>query len=482
MVKLNVNGVEVGNDELVFLPERGILPEVENTLTQVGGNDGSVFLRNRLRERTVPIKFVVKTMSRRDFEIAMSTILHSKEPVPLIFSDKPNEVWYGVVDGEIDLDRAYNIGKGTIKWLVPDGHSYSKKEKTATNNGTANTITFTNNGTDLTPVKITTEMKSDNGFLGLALNGRYYQVGEPKEVDGYTYDDSQNIVPGDPMPGLDKGVLNKPGFVVIPPDQGKMNQQGSLKMDGKHFIVADYGADPANKGAHGPSWTYELPADSKGEKGATNFTFRWHAGFGSQKNNPRQVGQLCATIHDEKGNALCSMLYNDLVQEKENFTVRYDINGKKYFEQNVTGLPDGYTGHAYIIKAGSSFTMCWGWMKPMTFICDELKNAKAFYVSYSFMQWKAVPVPTYFGLINWNFHKNYTDLYNDIPNFFTANDEVVLDSETNELTINDFKNWDKVDIGSKPLLATPGINELGIVVSDWAKMPNVTVEYRERWL
>lgn len=483
MVKLNINGVEVGNDELIFLPERGILPDTENTLTQVGGSNGSVFLQSRLKERIIPIKFVVKTMNRRDFEISMSAILYSKEPVPLTFDDKPDEVWYGLVDGGIDLDRAYTIGKGTINWIVPDGYAHSTKIKTATNNGTTDTITFTNNGTDSTPITVTAKMKSDNGFLGLALNGRAYQVGNPTEVDGTHYDKSETLVPGDPMPNPSTGELNKAGFEVIPPTQGKLKQGGSVKLDsGDGNLLPNGFGDTSYKGPHGPSITYALPADSFGNKGSKNFEFRWHAGFGNFLNDYGKVGQLAATIHDKDGKAMCSIAYNDLTQQKTEFVVRYDINGKQYYENNIRELPDGFTGHAYVIKSGAQFTFCWNYLKPVTFICDELKNTEAYYVSFSFMQWQDVAVPPYFGIVNWNFRKSMTDLFLDTPNYFKKGDVVVLNSERNELTINGFADWDRVDIGSRPLLANVGDNTLGIVMSEWATMPEVTVNYQERWL
>ena len=483
MVKLNVNGVEVGNDELVFLPERGILPETENTVTQVGERDGSIFLSSRLKERIIPIKFVVKTMNRRNFEISMSAILHSKEPVPLIFSDNPDEVWNGLVDGEIDLDRAFTIGKGTIKWLVPDGHSYSKTEKTVTNNGTANTILFTNNGTDLTPVTVTAKMKSDNGFLGFSLNGRPYQVGNTTEVDGTHYDKSETLIPGDPMPNPSTGELNKAGFEVIPPLQGNLKQGGSVKLDPTNGNVLPNGfGDDTYAGPHGPSITYKLPKDSFGEEGCKNFEFYFHSGFGNTANDVRKLGQLTATVHDDKGKALCSIAYSDLTQEKTEFILRYDLNGKNYFQETELSIPGGFTGHAKIIKSGSNFTFKIDGMKASTYICDELKDAKAYYVSFSFLKWKNFGVPAYFGLINWNFRKNMTDLFLDTPNFLKKGDVVVLDSARNELTINGFSDWDHVDIGSKPLLANVGDNTLGIVTSEWATMPEVTVDYRERWL
>ena len=74
------------------------------------------------------------------------------------------------------------------------------------------------------------------------------------------------------------------------------------------------------------------------------------------------------------------------------------------------------------------------------------------------------------------------DEFKNLPNYFTDGDLVNLDSKTNTLTINDYPDWDRVDIASEPLLVPPGKSTLGIVCSTFAKPPKVTVEFEERWL
>lgn len=487
MVKLNVNGVEVGNDELVFLPERGILPETENAVTQIGERDGSIFLSSRLKERIIPIKFVVKTMNRRNFEISMSAILHSKEPVPLIFSDRPDEVWNGLVDGEIDLDRAFTIGKGTIKWLVPDGHSYSKTEKTATNNGTAKTISFTNNGTDSTPVNVTAEMVGDNGFVGLTLNGRPYQVGIAQQVDGVKYDDAEVLYPGSPQADPNKvGEVNKPNFNTVPGKQWLPYKQGAISIHNwapdplNPLLFPDsYGTAPAERHPVECTATYKIPKDkTTSTEGAKNFTFR--AQFGFHSYNPFDSGQICMTVHKKNGEALAQLLLNDLYVGKEDYKIQFWANDsllKEYASSKVNGDYNNYA----IIKYGSQITFR-SQFGDRTYNIASLADEEAYYVSFSFLKWFPYETPKIYEIKNWNFWEGYVDLFHDEPNYFKKNDVLLIDSEANEVYINGQRTQDAVDIGSQPLLAVPGENTLGIVKSDWAKMPKVNIEYRERWL
>ncbi|MCT3191314.1 phage tail protein [Lacticaseibacillus rhamnosus] len=378
-----------------------------------------------------------------------------------------------------------------IKAKLEEGTTYSTwSPNPADPEYYADTITVTNSGTVPVPVKVTSKFSSDDGFLGLTLNGRYYQVGNTKEVNGITYDDSQMLVKT--RPTIDKYILNDPSFAVIPADQGVMTQTGTvtIKPDPTNQLgittPSDFG--PNNHGPHGPSLIYKLPADSNGEVGAVNCILRMHAGLGAlsldSPSDTRQVGQICMTIYDASKNAMARILYSDMSQTTSDFTVRYDLNGTKVHEEDFSNTP-GFTGHCYIRKSGSQFIFAWGGEAggtAQTYTCEELADTKVMYVSFNFLQWADLPLPHYFGLIEWNFEKDYVDLYKDLPNYFKAGDIVTLDSSTNLLTINQYTDWDRVDIGSQPLLAPPGQSTLGIVVSPWANLPAVSTELREGWL
>jgi len=483
-LKVMYNGMELSKYLYVVADgfDRSVIGDRTNTTVKVGHAVGETFLDTTKGMRRITMPFYIN----KDIPDALekiAQIVNVEEPKQLIFGDEPDWYYSAIVDGTLSFTRLEREGSGTITWLVPDMYKHAVNSTTYSNNGVnKNQILFNNNSNASTPVTITAKMKSDNGFLGLALNGRAYQVGNPTEVNGVHYDKSEILIPGDPMPDPSTGELNKAGFEVIPPTQGALKMGGIIwKNITYNMFATDFG-DDSFKGPHGPAITYELPADSFGNKGSKNFEFRWHAGFGNVPNDNQKVGQLCATVHDKNGKALCSIAYNDLTQVKTDFNIRYDINGKKYYEQDIKELPNGFNGHAYVIKSGSQFTFRWNYLKPVTFICDELKDAEAYYISFSYLKWMDVPRPAYMGVVNWNFRKNMTNLYRDVPNYFQKGDIVELDSAHNKLTINGFADWDRVDIGSKPLLADVGDNILGIVTSEWATMPEVTVSYQERWL
>lgn len=624
MTKMNFNGQWI--DNLYVDPHRGLGPGVENTTVKVGQSTGETFLHSTKTKRTIVVDYQIYGSTRRELELTLADKLYTDDVVPIIFSDKPNEVWYGKLDELPTMEKPGVSATGTFSLLVPDGLSHALTPTTASNmpykdvpvnlisgsydsswgfarnsdatiekvtmdsgevalhvigtNGTSgfyakfnfpsgiytasvevkgtgtigrlgwkgisqngmtptsdwqrvsrtgsidsgtvfvfygamdvyvrllkveegttaspwspnpadheyysDTITLTNNGTVPTPLHVTAEMRSDNGFLGLTLDDNQpYQVGNPDEIDGVTYNPSQMLVPA--MPTLDKYTVNDPKYQVIPPSQGVMKQQGSLQQTSdKHISAKDFGPTPSVKGPRGPAMIYTLPADNEGNKGAKNWTFRVHDGFGSRRNQPRDVGQLCATVLDINGKSIASLIVADLSQTGNEFLLRFDVNQKQVRLQRMTWKDwdgSGFTAHYYIRKSGNIFTFGWAReSKSYSYVCDELADTQAYYVSFSFLKWMDVPTPAYYGLINWNFRKDMVDEFKNLPNYFTDGDLVNLDSKTNTLTINGYPDWDRVDIASEPLLVPPGKSTLGIVYSTFAKPPKVTVDFEERWL
>lgn len=476
MVNIIKNGVTIGDKYLLFTPERGVLSEVTNTLTKVGNSDGSVLMDSTLNSRIIPIKFDFRALKRREFEVKLAPLIYSKEIEEWSFDDRPNEVWYGKIDGKIDLDRAFMLGTGTINLLVPDGHSHAKKTKTATNNG-GKTIEFVNEGTDATPIKVTAKMKSDNGFLGLSLNGRYYQVGKPEEVNGVQLPPSQQLV-SDGLSEFSKGVMNDPKNNPLPGYMGHLSQTGTITKNANGIEVTSYGTS-SDKSWAGPSITWKFPATTDGHVGAKNLFLWQNAWFETEETN--QAGFQVHTISDANGKRLFTVLLIDQSSTTIQSKIICFVNDKLVYEAKNNWTGTGYKGFMSMTKAGNNFVVVYG-NTQKTFVDTTLTDSEAVYYTVGYGSWYNNPTPHKSVLINWSLTRNQIDSWVDIPNFFKTGDEVVLNSASNEMTINSVKDWDRVDIGSKPLLAAVGNNSLGIIVSDWATTPDVRIEYRERWL
>lgn len=455
---------------------RGVIAERTNTTEKVGNSKGVIFMDTTLGAKTIDMPFVV-LKNKLENCMKIASILNVDSPQELTFSDQPDIVYYAMPDGAVDYDDIYRHGKGTIKWMVPDGHSYSKTEKTATNNGTANTITFTNNGTDSTPVKVTTEMTSQNGFLGLTLNGRYYQIGNPTEVDGVQLPPSEMIVP-DGVAIFGKGQLNNKSCNPLPSFMGNLSQTGTVAKTANGIEVADYGTSSVKSWA-GPSITWTFPATKDGKIGAKSFFLWQNIDFETWKKP--EAGFQVHTVHDKDGKRLFSVVLMDQSSTVNQSKIIVFVNEKKVYEANNNWTGVGYRGFMSMTKAGNNFVLVHG-NTTKTFVDTALTDSEGYFYTVGYGKWYNNPAPQNNWVTQWTLREDKIDSWIDIPNFFNVGDKVVLDSKSNKLTINEVPNWDRVDIGSKPLIAGVGDNELGIVVSDFATMPKVTVNYRERWL
>lgn len=455
---------------------RGVIAERTNTTEKVGNSKGVIFMDTTLGAKTIDMPFVV-LKNKLENCMKIASILNVDSPQELTFSDQPDIVYYAMPDGAVDYDDIYRHGKGTIKWLVPDGHSYSKTEKTATNNGTAKTISFTNNGTDSTPVKVTTEMTSQNGFLGLTLNGRYYQIGNPTEVDGVQLPPSEMIVP-DGASIFGKGRINDKKCNPLPVLMGNLSQTGTVANTANGIEVKDYGTSSIKSWA-GPSITWTFPATKDGKIGARSF-FLWQNTDFETWQTP-EAGFQVHTVHDKDGKRLFSVILMDQSGTVNQSKIIAFVNDKKVYEANNNWTGVGYRGFMSMTKAGNNFVLVHG-KTTKTFVDTALADSEGYFYTVGFGKWFNNPAPQNNWLMQWTLREDKIDSWIDIPNFFNVGDKAVLDSKSNKLTINEVPNWDRVDIGSKPLIAGVGKNELGIVVSDFATIPKVTVEYRERWL
>lgn len=133
MANLIFGGHKIGSSSLQFSAARGVFSEVENTTQSVGASDGEMLVRSRLKSRIIPVTYDFVALSRREFERQLAPLLYSTDVQKLIIDDRPDEFWYAKVDGNIDMDRAYFLGTGTINFLVPDGIAHSVATQTADN-------------------------------------------------------------------------------------------------------------------------------------------------------------------------------------------------------------------------------------------------------------------------------------------------------------------------------------------------------------
>lgn len=488
MAKMNIAGKVVGDENLIFLPERGVASEIENTIDQVGDSNGGILTSSRLKQRTIAIKYIVKTMSRRDFEKKLAPIIYSDGIVSLSFDDRPEEVWYGKVDGNVDLDRQYTIGKGTINFICLEPYAFAVGEKTFTNVG--NTITIENSGTYPTPVSFEIEHQSDNGFIGLVNTKSVIQVGNPDEIDGYDYSQNESRLFNDfnSPDELTKWQLNKiqpsyykpktlgGGFEVKP----GVNDDGSLQ-------VKDYAGGDDNTMWYGPSIYRDLEPNSNGDNTAGNFLLK--SLVQAWANTPDDYGVHELTVMDENMKPLCGFYFRKLnwaTYDMQLYMFVRDTVVMKWEGPSASLMRD-FLGNILIEKNGADFTFTVtnqtnGASGAYHLHDEEAGKAKAKGVVY----WtgRAGKLATFDKQLFWVEIIETVGKWNDSKNMFSKADKVTIDctDRTVKPYLNGSQVLDIMDIGSRPIIAPPGESVVTVAASTFAKPLKVTAKIRERWL
>lgn len=457
--------------------DRSVIGDRTNTTVKVGHAVGETFLDTTKGMRRITMPFYIN----KDIPDALekiAQIVNVEEPKQLIFGDEPDWYYSAIVDGTLSFTRLEREGSGTITWLVPDMYKHAVNSTTYSNDGADKSrILFDNNSNASTPVNVRVKMKSDNGFLGLSLNGAYYQVGIPEQVDGVQLPPSEMTVPDGAMI-FDRGRINDKKCNPLPAFMGNLSQTGTVAKTANGIEVKDYGTSSLKSWA-GPSITWTFPATKDGRIGAKNFFLWQNTDFETWKTP--EAGFQVHTVHDKDGKRLFSVVLIDqsgtVIQSK----IIAFVNDKKVYEANNNWTGVGYRGFMSMTKSGNNFVLVHG-NTTKTFVDPDLEDTEAVYYTVGYGKWYNNPAPQNNWVMQWKLRQDKIDIWKDIPNFFSNGDVVQLNSENNELTINGVPNWDRVDVGSEPFNAKIGSNILGVIASNFAETPDVTLTFNERKL
>ena len=466
-----------------FTPRVGA--EWEPTLLDLGGDRrGSIFQYTTYKSKIIPMPFEISGESIEEKYDALMKILNVDEPKPLVFGCTPSKVYYAIPTGSLDMEEVLYYGSGVIEWLVPEGVAYSITEVTAQNNG-SKTITVENNGTEAVPISFDVIMKSDNGYFALVLGDRYYQIGHTEEVDGETYDESIQLF--DDHFNVDRGWRQNVG--VTPPVTPKRDQVGTIKYNQEsenegYAYVSTYAAGDS---WHGASISKDLASISGGPP--TNWRATWRFDFNADgASSPEAgVGHQSVTFSDEDDNIIVSVVFEDNNPNKNSSDMAVYIGQQRMWTVKntddfyVTGRGDN--GPCVVVeKIGTTITVRFSYADINKSFEAELPEAKLKKVTWYAAQYgeRAAMRNNFFRAINIVRHN--VDKWEDIPNYFSAGDELEMEGETGKLYINGVYNTDVVDMGSKTLMLPPGQHTIGILTSDFAQIPDVTIKYRERWI
>lgn len=426
----------------------------------------------------------------------LAGVLHVKEPARLTFEDEPDKYYMAIPTGDVSIGNINRVcQKGEITFLVPDGVAHSTTYKRVVDYEEKQgkmVFAIDNKGTaDAYPI-ITFKANDENGYYGLVSERFAFEAGSIEEADIVPYKHSEilwDYVTGE---GIIKGLADGQKNVAILNDNSQ-NLNGTLAIQSAwgrpHLFLANPGSGPL--GNHAGSVTWEIPADSVGEKGALHEYIWWRQIF--WVNPANQYGFIKISFTGENGEFLYGV---ETIKRGNGLNTEYNFlaaNGSGSYKlvkqwtfwptHNPSENPfNKDSGQSDILRRDDEVQLFWNG-SYQKFTVPEIKGKKSIKVHVAMGAFGDKPIPTRMYLDSIVYRKDFVNGTKDIPNRYAAGSTLIINSENDSVFLNNLPNLDQVVDGSLWPVIPPGKSEIEILQSSWAKKkPTVSIEFEERWL
>lgn len=426
----------------------------------------------------------------------LAGVLHVKEPARLTFDDEPDKYYMAIPTGDVSIGNINRVcQKGEITFLVSDGVAHSTTYKRVVDYEERQgkmVFAIDNKGTaDAYPI-ITFKANDENGYYGLVSERFAFEAGSIEEADIVPYKHSEilwDYVTGE---GIIKGLADGQKNVAILNDNSQ-NLNGTLAIQSvwgrPHLSLANPGGGPL--GNHAGSVTWEIPADSVGEKGALHEYIWWRQIF--WVNPANQYGFIKISFTGENGEFLYGV---ETIKRGNGLNTEYNFltaNGSGSYKlvkqwtfwptHNPSENPfNKDSGQSDILRRDDEVQLFWNG-SYQKFTVPEIKGKKSIKVHVAMGAFGDKPLPTHMYLDSIVYRKDFVNGTKDIPNRYATGSTLIINSENDSVFLNNLPNLDQVVDGSLWPVIPPGKSEIEILQSSWAKKkPTVSIEFEERWL
>ena len=506
-----LNGFKIHKivDDIILSP-RTIGTTMNNVYADQGSNrHGQAFLYNTRGIKQISFDIYVRGSHQRFIDVTneIASILDVKEEVELIFGDERDKVWTvlptGLPSGTPDYSTSPPTYRGTLTFDVPSGRSESKyytvlgTEKPSSINGTIETVgnmyhvELNNRGTsDMSPI-FKFKHKTENGYIGIfgQNNEDYFTIGNKEEADTemvkqsellFDYRDSK-ITDGLTASTKNVAILNDTA-------QNLVGTVASVDWAGrKHLFLQNAGGTTGNNAG---SLTWEIPADSSGEKGSLNDYIWWRQVFWLGAANQYGFMKICVSDENDKflygvetfkrANGLeCE--YNFLASDGNGGFRVLDsklFQGTHIEQHNPFNEPRGWSD---ILRFDDVVQFYW-WGSYPRYIIPEIKGRKSAKVHVAFGAIGNKPLVSHMYLDEIYYRKDYVDHTIDIPNAYPADSEVEINMETGKIFVNGQNASNQHLDNSEFFAIDKGKYKLDIYFSSWIEqLPELEISWKERY-
>ena len=493
----------------------------------IGQADGEFHNYSRVVKRDIGITFQLKAKTPNELMNKFTQLnkLLKKDNAKLIFADENDKYFNATFVQMENVTEGTLMLTGTMLFTCLDPYKYDVNAKTKTLPTGQNYIEVTNEGTAPTFLDVRAEMLSDNGFIGVVTDDRYFQQGNPYENDLASRTRSETLLNANHWQGgttTISGVVprvNRNAYLgKVYQNFYALNQQPYIK----HMPATDYATEPNGQGIihmkpmnvltiqnnfndnvtgaqdyQGTGLSWEIPSDSQGAKGAVNFRLLFALWF--ETGFITQASYIQVSCLDENNNTMASIEFvkDTINNNNANLIIKYYSTDPSYSSnlfkevRNIQFQPTYWNNltnaklYGYSInKKGAEFTVNYP-TGAVSFTSNYFKDRPCKHVSV-FIGRKAplnnANMLTHRYITDLIFIKDNVNYTEDVPNFFYNGTIWELDSSKNETRINGVPNNVMRDIGSQPIVIPTGTSKVYFGVSNFATMPNITVSYRQKYL
>ena len=484
---------EILDVEIGFNPFEGA--DWERSLNSIPVATGSTLINSKVGVKTISMPFTMKGDINTKYD-DLQRILNVSEPKKLAFGHMPNRYFLAVTTGKSDFKEVRKgfIGHGTITWLIPDGvsHSIDTKIVTASVIDGILTANVKNNGSDdIFPV-YRFKYGNENGYQAIVHAGGVLELGNVEDVD-QEFVKSQKMIDTTTFTELTRYTGLSPYSPTEFDLSGTLAVQTAGGADTKGLRLANRGTGA--KVYAGGAMRYTVPVDVSGEVGAKNFWSYMQLLFWIGRVGQTGVTQIIYTDENDKiiamytigkwttsgSGARCKAQY---MGADGNLITRFD----EEFQANNEDTQNPFNirqGSFDFVKQGDNlrFYFFGRYSDAYAPHLATVKCRKVYIVEADVFGRKGSDYITHNALKRFIFQKNNVDSWDDIPNRYTAGSELVVDTESGNIYFNGQPANDERVEGTYFYPLKPGTNKIEFYQSNWiTSPPNVTIEYKERYL
>lgn len=467
------------------------LPNRENSTQQMGLTNGSQFVGTRYTKRIITLNIYSDKYSVDYVKNKINGLLNVKEPQPLIFSDRPNEVWYAILDGESVMTRSIDSLteiNGELSFLVPSGYCEALNPSTFTatpNSDGILTMQIENNGTETAELSFEATMTSDNGFLGAVGPLGAMEFGNIAEVDGFNDNDEMAFRDWFTPTSESNWTKNNGAIDWKISHGGNPNlQQGAFSWKNEWAEATNFGTTKTDNRWYGPSISRTIPPKKSTGTRDGNWKLRYWVQHKSQ-GNAKKLGRQELNISALGNSIVTFVIYDDAnTSNKTTFEIRLQGIVKKRFYADADLLE--FYGSIDIWKEDNTiyfkiYSKDTGKILTYSIYDEEVAAAPVDKITY----WCSKYYSNQVCLMSINFMDFWwaSKGFVDTANRWTTDDVLKYDGTTGKTYVNDVLSMGDIIQGSTDLKIPPGVWTVEFYYSDFGKTPpNIIGTLRERWL